>query len=913
MAELFSPSTPLERAVHAGDYDGTIWLLRPMTPAERKAQRASAVTMQKLIWESYRQPDDVPGPHWGDRPTDGQRRAACAAVFLCGTARDVADLHAVPEHAAMLAREFCPASLDGLADALLKDRPFNIGYVQKLIAAGVVPRPDSDDYAIGLIALPRFLHTVGTLDEVFANDPGLKDVVLKIMDVEGTSEYSLAALDKYNKGITWSATLLARCAAGDYSRDLLLDKTLAALERDWLQFRASWFSRFHVELAPSLEEMRPQVRCYLSLCHSRIAPTVTLALDALRKLEEAGCVQSSEVLEAVRPVLSSRVKAQVGAALKLLDRAVLREPLLASAAAQAVGIGLAHESADVQKQVLIRLRKWGVDEQQCVALRELLPGVAAVNRAALEELIGASPSADRRAGDDVGGLPAPVPSRGYVQPLDESRRLEPIVNGDELVERIAYVLENDKDIDEFERVLAALARATPLSAELQERFAPVMKRVGKVRTPLAAEVARLVTFAHSGARIRGDSPANERGDATAHGYLSERVDELIDVAAQGKRVTPLSAPTHRRGFIDPAVFVERVAEHQSAGVRSSRLEQILGLLRLAPNAGDETRTRARDLQQRASATDRELVHALRYALGDDLEPGKDAALFAAAARIRHPDGDDRALLKKHGDQGPDAARAARYEWRIRRWTYDSSTTAHCSLETIATSQIAWPARDLLAVARHVPGHMGQTSWYARSTFGGSDEGTIAYSATLLPSSLEAFFADGARTIGQNLDWWEAQWQNRAYLHVLLDPSVPLTPMATLLLAVALAGKEPGQTALAVDALVHGHAEARLDLTAFSSALRDLLSTPLVKAARYANSLRAALRIDASLSSALFDVLCRVVECFPEAAPKDAAKLLELLLETKLNTGRALTPPARAALGSLKLSGKSRTVLKTLLS
>ncbi|MBK7006803.1 MAG: hypothetical protein IPH37_18085 [Burkholderiales bacterium] len=68
--------------------------------------------------------------------------------------------------------------------------------------------------------------------------------------------------------------------------------------------------------------------------------------------------------------------------------------------------------------------------------------------------------------------------------------------------------------------------------------------------------------------------------------------------------------------------------------------------------------------------------------------------------------------------------------------------------------------------------------------------------------MEPFFAEGAHALGNNLNWWEANWQNRAYLDVLIEPTTPMTPMALLLLAVALAGKEPGQTALAVDALAH---------------------------------------------------------------------------------------------------------------
>ncbi|MBK7006829.1 MAG: hypothetical protein IPH37_18250 [Burkholderiales bacterium] len=73
-----------------------------------------------------------------------------------------------------------------------------------------------------------------------------------------------------------------------------------------------------------------------------------------------------------------------------------------------------------------------------------------------------------------------------------------------------------------------------------------------------------------------------------------------------------------------------------------------------------------------------------------------------------------------------------------------------------------------------------------------DAACIRFAASLQPTDLEPFFAEGAHALGNNLDWGEANWQNRAYLDVLIEPTTPMTPMALLLLVVELAGK-PGQT------------------------------------------------------------------------------------------------------------------------
>ena len=90
--------------------------------------------------------------------------------------------------------------------------------------------------------------------------------------------------------------------------------------------------------------------------------------------------------------------------------------------------------------------------------------------------------------------------------LDASRRIEPIVDLDELVERVAYVFENDTDIDEFERTLAALVRFAPLSDEARSRFAPLARRIAKVRKPVAQQLARMLGFLLTGNRAAATPP-----------------------------------------------------------------------------------------------------------------------------------------------------------------------------------------------------------------------------------------------------------------------------------------------------------------------------------------------------------------------------------------------------------------------
>jgi hypothetical protein len=178
--------------------------------------------------------------------------------------------------------------------------------------------------------------------------------------------------------------------------------------------------------------------------------------------------------------------------------------------------------------------------------------------------------------------------------------------------------------------------------------------------------------------------------------------------------------------------------------------------------------------------------------------------------------------------------------------------------------------------------------------------------------LEAFFAEGAHALSNNLDWWAAEWQNKAYLQHLLDPTVPVISMAALALACGLAGKDPGQTAVAEDALVASWIEGRLDVAALADALRVLIRTPLAKPPRFAKSLGAAASAHSLAPRLVYELLCMVIQ-EPSATPKNIAALLELLHELKLELAQPLPEATRAALASMVLSGKGKALQKALLT
>lgn len=857
----------LESAVREGDREAVLGILRNLEPAQREALRAAVVRLAKRIekavtWLSANRGQQEPDG-WG---TGEQTHAVQAAVVVCGTARDVAEFTSSGTDIRSLAKEFTPASLRGLGEALLESRPNRIYEVQELIVAGLIDRPQGETYARGLLTLWPEAHAHRyrpSVEKLMELDPGLKDALPLMMEFEGDGDLSLAAVDKYRApAAQWALLLHSMCEHGTYSRAFLIDKTLDALERGWPAFRSGWFSAFHEMLAPSAEELAQRSPRYLGLLGSRISPTVKLALGVVKLLDQAAPIDERVLLSALRPVFTSAVKAQVEAALRLLDRAIKRAPALATEAAASIVPALAHGSADVQEQVLMKLARWNPDTATRALLADYSPGIAAVNRDAIRALAGAPVAAP--APESKPAIAAPAPCAR--DPLDSSLRVAPIETLDELVEGVAYVFENDTDIDEFERALAALVRFSPLTGEARERLTPLMKRVPRVKKPVSGELALFLRFLMTGERVEPGIHWRIENLSYAHRELYFRCVELMDFVMRSPGCVPLATPTHRRGFIDPAVLMKRLADYQVRGLKPGVRDGCQAILRLALTANPE------------------VMQALR-ALDGNVFEAADACIRAAGKRD---------------------ALSTRFGWRI---VAPTDLWPLPGVDVGLNSQIVIADR---AGAHRVMAERAEGRSCVQHNVGGRDEGCILYYASMLPDDMEGFFASGVVAFAENIGWWEARWYDRAYLKQLLHPDLILGPMATLLIAIALAVKEPGQSAMAVDALVQARAEGRIDVSLLARDVRALLAGGVTTCARYAKSLQAALRIDVAMGPALIEVLGSAIAARPEEAPKDTSALLELLLEVALAQGRTLPAETRNVLEVMKISGKGAALRGKLL-
>ena len=894
----FVPSSPIGEAVVAGDVD---------------ALDRALDTLGRGRWHTVRVEANAALAHvsqgeWGQLPgttnsygfitpfSDAQRATAKRAVAVVGTAQQAsaALLHGdADEHFALLER-FRPAHLPELAGVLVDEPWPHVDLAQRLIMAGLSTRPTSDAYVLGLIRWSETIrhrrhHEKSGIDlySLVVADRGLitDGVLLRLFEVEGTREVSLGIQDKYGKTDSWSDVIVRLVNEGLVVRDVIIDATLSAIERDWPQFRGGWYLRLLTVLGIGDDERAARADRFVGLLHSRIPPTVTMALDAVVRLADSGAVSAAATLPALTPVVAARGKGQVKTALKLALRVLRKnadDPEVRDAAQRLAVDALVNDDAELQGLALDLLegdRSAAVDDALTPMVELVVPRLRARFAAIVAQTLPTTTTA--KTATTAASTTASTGKRTATDPLADDRRVD-LVDFEDLIDVVARAVEDDGDPAVVEQALAGLIVHARAIAAAPKPWAALKKRAAKIHRTLSRALAELLV------RILEDADA---AAATAPIVDSDAlfVARTHELRLHARGLVPLALPTHRDGLIAVRALVDRVAAHVAAGVDVDKLvvEGQLALLRLAPiTLDDELRAQFGALP----ATD--FVTALRVATGlDDVDES-----FAASSAF--------ALAAYHRRYGPWSLSAP----PTLSFTPHERTEApdHVELVVERTPFLTAPPPHALQILEqpHERFHRG---------FVGGELATVRWSLTIWPVAVDALFLDAVANVASNLDWWGAAWYQRAYFEALQQPLVTCTSttlLTTTMLVLGLAGKEPGQTAVAVDALIAGLSDGRVDNDAVGAVCATLLDQGLVKGKRLAASLKTASDVDPVRVRLLVE---RALSGDPARAPRDIAALLSLLVHLRVDVTAPLPPTTSTYLEGLGGGGQVTKDRKILLA
>jgi len=201
------------------------------------------------------------------------------------------------------------------------------------------------------------------------------------------------------------------------------------------------------------------------------------------------------------------------------------------------------------------------------------------------------------------------------------------------------------------------------------------------------------------------------------------------------------------------------------------------------------------------------------------------------------------------------------------------------------------------------------AWLGRST-----PAMFRWMATIQPGYREVWGAVGSLLIGRNLDWWSAEWANRAFLEPFLEPWAALGSHATALLGIALGAKESGERGLATDVARLAIADGRLDGAGLTRGFASAAAVELDRPLRWAQSLA---DVAAASDGHVRVVADGLAGALPSIALRPAGSLvpaLRLLDELLAATPRRLPDDARSTVEALSRSaGQAGRLARSILA
>ena len=797
-----------------------------------------------------------------------------------------------------LVRTLTPDWTNAWASELIESQPRVFNDIRLLYEAGLCEKPVGEGYTLGLLeALPGWLVAPPglwandlTLADRIRSTPDIRDVdVWRLFEVEGGGDLSLAAFDKYIGGSKiggWTDALAELAADGTLSRDRLLDASLEALQRDFAQFRAGWFSRFHEHLQPTLDERVQRLDHYLQLLGSSIPPTVSFALKAIALIDKANELPPERLLAHAQPVLQARAKGTVAAGLRLLGKAAQRAPELAGRVACVAAAALIHETADVQKKTLDLIE--GLDGGELgdvvAAMQNYADGIAPSVQGQFMALAG---PLDSSVAPEQSQAAAAINVSAAVTLIAD---VIPIGSFDEFNREFLRVIENPSCALDVERVLDGLARH---GADKPNNFGKLVGPLGKrakaivqrrTDDQLQYQLAKLAVAYAKGENIVTDSEIHYPNvDIGRHSFGKDRESrsfeevflwrniQLLAQLGSGHALPLLSAPSDQRGFVAVDELLARYNKYKARSVVPGEIDMVLALLRLSPDGRENALS--------LLAQDTEFDQAVGYAVGEDVTIGTTSWLWVAAAAARLPYQDQPAIAKLHGLGNPDAGTKARY-------TIEFDLDQYFTWLRIAVEP---------KIDRSLP-ELYLSSLFHTTTAGATHNGSICghhvnmirWCSSIWPLNPEPFFAQGLLVFDHSQRL--ANTPYAAFIEPMLDAHVKIGAMGSWMLALGLASSDPAIKSLALDAAIAAIEEHRLDAELLRQALAALIPSGHVPVGRWTKSLSELGAVSNSHMQFVRDLIAGSLRHDPAEAPRDIGGLVELLYEYSTATGAPIADP-----------------------
>ncbi|MDA8747681.1 DUF6493 family protein [Litoreibacter sp.] len=864
-----------------------------MPAKERRSFAKSAMALFKKLDRYWDSGADKSAP----KVSDGE--AITVAVLATASESELTKLPFFPISRKIpleeVLRRLEPDWTQAVVAHFIEDRTIYVDRFKPLWKAGLCKRPESDAIILGY-----YSHRTGTRTED-DQEALLGGDVWRFFEVEGGGEDSLANHDKFLKRDqeSWADRLKRYADEGKLDRQRLLDASLDALDRDFAQYRAGWYSRFHVLMKPDANEMAARADHYLRLLASSIPPTVSFAMKHVRQLNKSGAMDPGQLVAALEPALQARAKGTVTAALKLMLDAAKKCPELKHEAAQKSVLALISEDAAVQEKALDTIEALG-HEAVTVQLAEYVDMVAPSVRERIATLAGVTERTETKAELEI----APT----------EAHSIAPVASAEDALALFLSVLEDPRDPFDVERAIDGVSRFGAALRVNEITLSPLRKRAKQVCKSSGESDLRYVLALTGRALAENVSLssilAEENCGRKGYKFVPElslqeqhlaRNVALVDRVESDLSLPLLALPSESSGMVSVVDLQVRMGEYRQIGIEPDHHDLALALMRLDPEG--------RNINDLPSET--EADRAIAYALGQKVKVGPNPTLWAAAWRARSPEMADKAITKLFNkpfkltkEPMPDCGVPAAMELLVERKSSQDGEYHWISVKVPVTPSNQMKSQALPAL------FCAPYQGYMDTVCCGSTFADIAWASLTRPSNPEPFF----RTALIHQDTWQKLSDNhtRAYLEPFFRPGPPVGPLGAGVLALYMACEDNSVSALAIEAAAELSLQGRLAETIFVPALKKFLMSNSLPTSRWTKALKGIAEVGAE--SFAKQVIVDLMDFASDDTPRDIGGMLELCYELHVAQHAELTDAdAIACLQSIPGGGKTARFSKKLLS
>ncbi len=453
---------------------------------------------------------------------------------------------------------------------------------------------------------------------------------------------------------SWRETVVNLVSTAKLSRVRVLQECLEAIGRDSKQNVLGGFIKLFDALKPTLDEIEHHQHELCDLLTRRNSRSAAWSLKWLRKLDKDGRLSAERFLDCIQPALQLPTKQTAIDALKLLGSLVERDADLGPITWGVAATALVHPKAEVQEAALEFLNRWPEQTAELVASKKdfMSPTVTAPTEEIKIEAVCLDWDDLNEPWLGFAGVDSEARNFGSlayrfgdVPILTELEEIRPLESFSELLLAASHAMEKVDSGDEIERLIDGLSRlGAERPLDFPEATAALSHRIRKVQR---GEVLHGIGHGWEGlclaledllqtwvdGRLRRTMPGQFTLPGGFYHFLRARLDEVAARLLNRVSRPLLAAPTHRGGWLAPAVFVSRFLAELSAGREPGKFDLMAALLRLAPDGRKEALNRIQDLGEPYG-------RLLRYALGggDQARSSDPSHWWLAAARGRDPFG-----------------------------------------------------------------------------------------------------------------------------------------------------------------------------------------------------------------------------------------------------------------------------------